>query len=451
MSSEPNSIPAREPQVESSREIAEARRSAVVTWLAIAVAVGLFAWRFPSSALTVVNFIVVLSVLVFVHEWGHYQFARWAGMKVNRFAIGFPPWIYTRYRNGIAYSIGALPIGGMVDIAGLGSEEEMVATAKDVGGGVGTAGTTVSGVAVEDASRPSRMDAYRLRHPDRPHGEKEFQDATLGWRFWALFAGPLMNFLFAVVVFIGLFSIAGVPVRSTNQVEGVNPDTPAQAAGIQAGDRIIGVNDKRLSDPTKVRQLIREGRGQQLTLVIERAGHVLRIPVRPKYTEEPTPEGKMERVPMIGVRFRQEYERLGFVESVRIGSAYAIGLSTHILSFLGRAVTGRLSEFDKRGVGGPVRIAQEVGETARSGWRDLILFSAMLSVNLGLMNLLPFPALDGGRILFLGYELVMRRPFDPRKEGLVHMVGMLVLLAFMLFITVRDVLPWIEKGLQKIF
>jgi regulator of sigma E protease len=104
-------------------------------------------------------FVITLSVLVFVHEWGHYQFGRWGGMKINRFAIGFPPFIYTKRKNGVDYSIGALPIGGMVDIAGLGSEEEMVATTK---------------------GQASPIDAP---NPRKPHGQKNFQDATLGWRF----------------------------------------------------------------------------------------------------------------------------------------------------------------------------------------------------------------------------------------------------------------------------
>src|SRR5687768_7607878 len=115
--------------IETEQDLAAARRQAALGWIVAGAAIAVFTLRYPSAAYTALMFIITLSVLVFVHEWGHYQFARWAGMKVNRFGIGFPPWIFTTERNDIKYSIGALPIGGMVDIAGLGSEEEMMATA----------------------------------------------------------------------------------------------------------------------------------------------------------------------------------------------------------------------------------------------------------------------------------------------------------------------------------
>ena len=451
MSADPNfAIPA-EPPAASPAEVAAARRSALTTWLVIAALAIVFVWRYPGAAYTTVAFIVVLSVLVFVHEWGHYQFALWGGMKVNRFGIGFPPWIYTKRHNGIDYSIGALPIGGMVDIAGLGSEEEMVATAKDSTGGIGTAGTTVEGVEAQSAARPSRMDSYRHRRPERPHGEKEFQDATLGWRFWTLFAGPLMNFLFAMIVFVALFSFVGVPDREkstpTNEVDAVSPGSPAEIAGIQSGDRIVGINGQRTTNTEKLRELIAAGGAKPLAVAIERKGEVMEKTVHPEMAEQPTIAGKMELRPMIGVQFHLDiaFEKVGFVTAIEEGWKHAFGISAAILGIVKRAVTFNLSKTDKTSIGGPVRIAQEVGRSAKSDWRQLAIFAAGLSVNLGLLNLLPLPALDGGRILFLGYELLMGRPLDPKKEGLVHMAGMALLLALMLFITLKDVLPYIRK------
>ncbi len=167
----------------------------------------------------------------------------------------------------------------------------------------------------------------------------------------------------------------------------------------------------------------------------------------PMIDEIDLPNGKIEKKPMIGIQFEdyvKRYERVSFIESAELGWMQSYGITQSIFGLLGRAATNNLRKSDKRSVGGPVKIAQVIGSQSEKGWIPVFLLAAGLSVNLGLMNLLPFPALDGGRILFLGYELVARRPFDPRKEGLVHMAGMVLLLAFMLFITFHDVLPMIR-------
>jgi regulator of sigma E protease len=423
MSSQPESKIETEPQAMSLQEVTEARRKAITSWLLAAVAAGVFIYRRPDTAYTIGVFVLALSVLVFVHEWGHYQFARWAGMKVNRFAIGFPPWIYTYRRNNIDYSLGALPIGGMVDISGLGSEEEMVAAAKG-----------------------AELTAHSPRK-NVPYGQRQFQDASLWWRFLTLFAGPMMNFVFAMVVFIGVFSFIGVPA-ATNVIRMVSPNMPAAKAGIQQGDEIIGINNVRSTDAEELARLIKESGGKPVTVVLERNGQVLQKSIQPQVVGE----GK-ESAPIIGVVFSQSqtYRKLGLAEAATEGWNATTSITGQILAFLKRAVTFNLSSDDKRGVGGPIKIAEVMGASAREGWEHFLILGAGLSVNLGLLNLLPFPALDGGRILFLGYELLAGKPLDPKKEGLVHMVGMMMLLAFMLFITVRDILPFIEKGLQRAF
>jgi regulator of sigma E protease len=390
-----------------------------ISWLLFGVAALAVAYARPEFARTVVVFCVTLGVLVFVHEWGHYQFARWGGMKVNRFGIGFPPWIYTVRRNDIDYSIGALPIGGMVDIAGLGSEEEMVATAKG-----------------ETAANPMRSAVAEV-----PHGQKQFQEATLGWRFMTLFAGPLMNFLYSILVFIAIYTMVGIPLPVFEpRVQSVAANTPAARAGLQGGDRILGVNGQRSGRSDKIREWIRDSNGKPVTLIIERKGQTLEKQVTP-VTNIPGTNG----TPSIGIIFDQKklaamhYERVDTLTAIKSGFLSAAGISLSILDTIKRAVTRDLSKEETEGIRGPIGIAQTIGESAARSWQEVVLMSAMLSVNLGLLNLLPFPALDGGRILFLAYEFVMRRPFDPRKEGVVHMVGMAMLLAFMLFITFRDV------------
>lgn len=394
--------------------------SAVLT---VAGIVAFAVWK-PALAQQIGVFLLTLGVLVFVHEWGHYQFARWAGMKVNRFGLGFPPWVFTVRRNNIDYSLGALPIGGMVDIAGLGSEEEMVADVKG-----------------ETVANPTRG-----RNPNAPFGQKQFQDASLGWRFWTLFAGPLMNFLFAMTVFIGVYSLVGMPDKATgtNVIEMVQPGMPAADAGLQSDDKVVAVNGVKTTSPEQITKIIRSNVDKPLQFSIERGGQSLSKSITPKMDELTGPDNKIEKLPLVGVIFSRHidsYKRLSLPEAAQEGWDNATGITQQIFGLLGRVATFKLTKDDKRGVGGPIKIAQAVGASARRGWQDAVLMAAALSVNLGLLNLLPFPALDGGRILFLGYELVMRRPLDPRKEGIVHAVGMVMLFAFMIFISVRDILP----------
>lgn len=431
-------------------ETSQKRDNSTFIWIAVAIAAVVLAFRYPSSAYTILIFVLTLGVLVFVHEWGHFQFARWAGMKVNRFGIGFPPWVYTRHHKGVDYSIGALPIGGMVDIAGLGSEEDMVAGARG----------------------DSEALNVRASNPSIPHGERQFQDASLGWRFWTLFAGPLMNFIFAIAVFIGVFMVLGLPDAANSKVstvvQTVQNDSPADKAGIQHGDKILGVNGAKTTGVWQISEMINDSAEKfsrarikapdvgvaarmdygksavrPLTVSIERNGKIIQKSITPIYQERSTVGGTGdEQALVVGVEFTQDmaFKKVGVTTAVSAGFVMAMGISQQILQMLKRAVTLNLSPEEKRGVGGPVKIAQQAGQNARQGFGQLLLFAGLLSVNLGLLNLLPIPALDGGRILFVIYEKIMRRPVDPKKENLMHLAGMALLLAFMVFITLRDVI-----------
>jgi regulator of sigma E protease len=145
------------------------------------------------------------------------------------------------------------------------------------------------------------------------------------------------------------------------------------------------------------------------------------------------------------------FQKVGIAEAATKGVLMSAGMTVQLLQVVGKALTFQLNPAERRGIGGPVKIAQAVGKASQGGPQELLLFAGLLSMNLGLMNLLPFPALDGGRILFLGYEFVFRKPVDSKKESVVHMAGMVMLLAFMLFITVRDVLPWLERSIRSVF
>ena len=256
----------------------------------------------PDIAKTALVFVVTLSILVFVHEWGHFQFARWAGMKVNRFAIGFPPFIYTKRVRGIDYSVGALPIGGMVDIAGLGSEEEMVHTVKGEG-------------------------QTPVKNTARPFGQRQFQDGSLLARFMVLFAGPLMNFILAIAISVGLFSVIGTPDFTTpgikaNYVAGTFRGSPAAKAGVQSGDSVVGVGQTLTDDPETLTKLIRKTpKGAKIDLKIKHDGKIISKSIVPELSEIPGVKGK---VPTVGVSFDVDpttitkYNRLGIVDATKI-------------------------------------------------------------------------------------------------------------------------------------
>ena len=385
------------------------------------VAIALVAFK-PEWARAAAIFIPALSFLVFVHEWGHFQFARWAGMKVNRFAIGFPPFIYTKRKNNVDYSIGALPIGGLVDIAGLGSEEEMVASAKG-----------------EAVSTPHR-------DPSRPFGQKQFQDGSLFARFMVLFAGPMMNFIVAMIIFIGVYTTVGIPNGGTIKgiVASVFPNTPAVASGLQAGDEITKVGAKSTPQVEDVVKAIRANGLKATTITVLRNGQNQTFSITP-VARDLHGDGKIQ--PSVGIEFDQTdraiqsltYKKVGPIEAVKYGFTEAAMTSLKILDMVKRALTAKLLPQEIRDIGGPVKIAKTMDQIAPLGMVAMLRMIALLSVNLGVMNLLPVPALDGGRIMFLGFELVLRRPVPPRIEGIVHAAGMVMLLGFMILITLKDV------------
>jgi regulator of sigma E protease len=334
--------------------------------------------------------ILALGVLIIVHEGGHYFVARWSGMRVEKFSLGFGPALIKWRHAGTQFQIAPIPFGGFVHITGMNPHEEF--NEKD----------------------PSV-------YPNRP---------TI-LRFLTIFAGPFTNLLFASVIMFVVNTVAG-PEFLTDYIKVVSLEKGSPADGnFVPGDIIETVDGEpvRISDKVGFPQRVQASQGKPLTVTVRRDGEVKTISVTPKQT----PAGNY----LIGVGFRPAIERrsVGVLESGYQAVRYPVVKSKEILAGLWDMVTGK-TEPDAVSTIGMVAI---ISDQIREGWIVAFEFLAMLNVYLGLFNLLPLPALDGGRLVFLGYELATRRRPNPKVEAAVHMAGFAVLFVVMILVMFKDI------------
>jgi regulator of sigma E protease len=411
---------------------------------------------------TVLSIIIVFGALIFFHELGHLLLAKRAGILCREFAIGFGPKIFSFKRDETVYTLRLLPLGGFVRMAGEDPEVIEIKTGHDVGLVFNEQGQVtqlilnnkkdypeakVINVQKVDLEHQLKIEGHDLDeelcrydiHPQAlmvyDHQEvqiapynRQFGGKTLGQRAAAIFAGPLANFILAFVILFAFALYNGVPVDKA-VLGTVHADTRAEQAGLQEGDRVLSVDQQTVKTWEDIVKIISSSPEQELTLTIERSGQQLQIPVIPAPREgiEGQPEG------FIGVSQPTEIKFLG---SVEYGFTQTVAFAKLIFSALGMLVTGGLQLDD---LAGPVGIFQYTGEAAQRGLPMLLHWTAILSVNLGIMNLLPIPALDGGRLLFLGVEALRGRPIDPQKEGIVHFIGFALLMLLILVVTWNDI------------
>jgi regulator of sigma E protease len=262
------------------------------------------------------------------------------------------------------------------------------------------------------------MEAY---DPD-PRG---FNRKTVGQRLAVISAGSLMNFLLAILLFTGILLVIGVPSQE-NVIGNVLPGKPAALAGLQSGDRITAINGREVTTWSDIVSIIHQSPGQQVELTLDREGQRHTLQLVPQ--KDPG-----EQVGLIGIE--QEFVKQGLLTSLAAGFSQAVFISLLILKSLWQVISGQAPAE----IAGPVGIVQMVGEVARFGPYFIINFTALLSLNLGLLNLFPIPALDGSRIIFLIMEKLRGRPVDPQKENMVHLVGFVLLILLMVLITYHDV------------
>ncbi|MFN8544596.1 MAG: RIP metalloprotease RseP [Candidatus Binatia bacterium] len=351
----------------------------------------------PPPVLTFVAFAVALGVLVFVHELGHFLVAKRIGVKVLRFSIGFGPVVLARRRGETEYALSAVPLGGYVKMQGEDDEEE---------------------AAVD---------------PDR-----SFSTQVPLRRAAIVFAGPAMNFLFAFVTYALLFALVGAEVPSSEpRVGGVGQGSPAEAAGLEIGDRIASVNDEQIATWEQLSKAVLRSGGARLHLEVRRGESQFPLEVTPElrldrnlFGEE---QGSSYR---IGIEASRDWVSVGPFEGVRMAAEQTWMASAVVAKGLVLMLQGRVP---LRELGGPIAIARAAGQQARAGLRYFLSMLAFLSVNLGVLNLLPIPALDGGHLAMVGIEAVIRQPLRPRHREIAQQVGLLLLLTLMVFVFYNDI------------
>ena len=358
---------------------------------------------------TIIPFLFVLTVVVFVHEMGHYLVGRWCGIGVRAFSIGFGPELFGfNDRHGTRWKLSAIPLGGYVKFVG-----DMAVT-----------------------SEPDPEEMERLSEDEK---RVAFHTQPIWKRAATVVAGPMFNFLLTVVVFAVMFAAYGRFVSEPTVAE-VRPDSPAAIAGFMPGDRFVSVDGVAVETFADVQRLVSGRAGDEIVFVMLRDGEEIELRATPALTEQTDALGNVVKIGVIGVVNNEE---MGQPRLITYSPLQALGEAVdetgHIIArtgqFLQRFVAGRE---DRCQLGGPVKIADMAGKAAQLGFVWLVQLVALLSVGIGILNLLPIPPLDGGHLVFYGIEAVMRRPVSERVMEGVYRVGLLVVLMFMAFVFWND-------------
>lgn len=408
----------------------------------------------------VVAILLVFLGSIIIHEFGHFIVAKWCGVAVPTFSVGFGPKLLRWVRNGTEYSIRPYVFGGFVQLAGEVPQDsffrkgEQIAVVFDqqdriiqVGepqdiplGGVYTlvdldlTHKLQMTLQTEDGVQNFQVKPYARMMTNARNSMPivERHEQVLGKPLWQrasiILAGPIMNFLLAGVLFAVVFMHVGVPLNSP-VLGPVEANSPAQSAGLVEGDKVLAVNGVKIPSWMSFVKAIQSDTQKPpapLRLQVEHGGQVENIQVTPKLTSN--------NVPQIGIHQPITFDASKTIPSgfstVYYASASTLGVLYHQV----------IQHHQFQNLSGPVGIADVIGQQAQTGAWNVMMIWGLLSLNLGLMNLLPIPALDGGRLLFMIVELFRGKSLDPRKEGFVHVVGFALLMLFGVMITYRDVL-----------
>jgi regulator of sigma E protease len=353
----------------------------------------------------VVPFLFVLTIVVFVHELGHFLIARWCGVRVLVFSIGFGRELlgFTD-RHGTRWKLAAVPLGGYVKFFG----DENV------------------------ASVPDRASVDAMSEAER---NESFFHQPLRKRAAIVAAGPIANFILAIIIFAAVFAVYGRP-DNIARVEAIEANSAAAAAGFRPGDVVVAIDDHPIRTFTEMQRVVRAHPDRKIQIEIERDGRFLTVTAVPTLKEVPDNFGKIHRFGILGIQGPKDRIKVGPLEAVGYGAQESWSIVDETFSYLYRMVTGRESADQ---LGGPVGIALMSGEAAKLGFDVLIRWVAAISVSIGLLNLFPIPLLDGGHLLFYGLEGVRGRPLSERTQEIGFRIGFAIVLMLLVFATYNDI------------
>jgi regulator of sigma E protease len=356
----------------------------------------------------IIPFLFTLTVIVFFHELGHFVVARLCGIKVLVFSIGFGPELAGFYdRRGTRWKISAIPLGGYVKFFG-------------------------------DENEASVPDASTLAAMTEEERKQSFPAQPVYARAAVVAAGPITNFVLAVVLFAGIFMAYG-KTTAIPRIAAVEPNSPAAAAGFKVGDLIVSIDGSKIDNFGDVQRIVNFSPGLSLTIVVDRGGVL--------YTLKAIPAEK-DKKGMLGITRSSEpgdvrTDPVGTLEAVSLGADKTWFVVQTTLTYLRDVVIGRQSADQ---IGGPIKIAQIAGEVAKIGFGPLLDLTALLSVSIGLLNLFPIPLLDGGHLLFYSIEAVRGRPLSERAQEVGFRIGLAIVLMLMIFAAFNDLRPFIIRS-----
>ena len=358
-----------------------------------------------------IPFLFVLTLVVFFHELGHFVIARRCGVRVLVFSIGFGPELFGfNDRHGTRWKVSAIPLGGYVKFFG----DENAASVPD----------------------PAALAA--MTEEDRRHS---FIHQRVRARAAIVVAGPIANFLLAIVIFAALFMVFGKPSTSP-RVDAVQPGSAAEIAGFKPGDLVLTIDGRPIESFPDMQQVVSTSAGEMLTFEVDRGGVRVTLKAVPALRESKDRFGNVHRIGVLGITRSPSpddthFQPVGPLKAFELGAQRTWFVVERTLSYIGGVISGREAADQ---LGGPIRIAQVSGQVASEGLPSLFSLAAVLSVSIGLLNLFPVPLLDGGHLLFYGIEAVRGKPLSERAQEVGFRIGLAIVVMLMIFATYNDIL-----------
>jgi regulator of sigma E protease len=368
------------------------------------------AWFGGGTLSYLIPFLFVLTIVVFFHEFGHFIVARWVGIRVLVFSIGFGPEIIGfNDRHGTRWKIAAIPLGGYVKFFG---DENA-------------------------ASVPDQAAVASMSEEDR---KVSFFHKSVARRSAVVAAGPIANFILSIVIFAAIFMFYGKQA-TTARVDAVQPESAAATAGFKPGDLVMSIDGSKIETFADMQRIISASAGQTLEVQVDRGGTPVTLKATPELKEIKDTFGNAHRVGVLGITRSMAAEDLRMepvnpLAAMRMGVEETWFVVDRTLSYLAGVVAGREAADQ---LGGPIRIAQVSGQVATVGFVALIHLAAVLSVSIGLLNLFPIPLLDGGHLLFYSVEAIRGRPLSDRAQEFGFRVGLAIVVMLMIFATFNDI------------